>query len=82
MHTGGSDRMIVRSTLELGHQLGMHVVAEGVEEPAAWRDLAALGCDLAQGFLLARPMPAPELDAWLARPRRHAGATTTRLGTA
>jgi diguanylate cyclase len=83
MHTGGSHRMIVRSTLELGHQLGMHVVAEGVEEPAAWRDLAALGCDFAQGFLLARPMPALELDAWLAQPpRRPASPMAARLGTA
>jgi diguanylate cyclase (GGDEF)-like protein len=83
MHTGGSHRMIVRSTLELGHQLGMHVVAEGVEEPAAWRDLAALGCDFAQGFLLARPMPATELDAWLAqRPRRPAGPLAGRISTA
>jgi diguanylate cyclase len=83
MHTGGSHRMIVRSTLELGHQLGMHVVAEGVEEPAAWRDLAALGCDFAQGFLLARPMPAPELDAWLAQPlRRPAAPMTAGLTTA
>jgi diguanylate cyclase (GGDEF)-like protein len=62
-----TDLAIVRSTVDLGHRLGLHVVAEGVATPAAWDLLAEYGCDEAQGDLLARPMPAGELAAWLAR---------------
>lgn len=54
---------IVRSTVDLGRNLGLEVVAEGVETQAAYDELARLGCDYAQGFLLARPLPAPELLA-------------------
>jgi EAL domain-containing protein (putative c-di-GMP-specific phosphodiesterase class I) len=43
------------------------VVAEGVEDQATWQELATLGCDSVQGYYLARPMPAAELAAWLAR---------------
>ena len=52
-----ADEAIVRSTIELAHNLGLRVVAEGVESAAAWMRLVALGCDLAQGFHLARPLP-------------------------
>jgi diguanylate cyclase (GGDEF)-like protein len=52
---------IVRSMIELAHNLGLRVVAEGVESPDAWLRLATLGCDLAQGFHLARPLPAAAL---------------------
>jgi diguanylate cyclase (GGDEF)-like protein/PAS domain S-box-containing protein len=61
-----SDRAIVRSTVELGHNLGLRVVAEGVEDTISYEQLARLGCDLAQGYYLGRPMPAAELDNWLA----------------
>ena len=54
---------IVRSTVDLGRNFGLEVVAEGVETQAAYDELARLGCDYAQGFLLARPLPAPELLA-------------------
>jgi diguanylate cyclase len=57
--------VIVRSTIDLGHNLGLHVVAEGVENQATWEELAALGCDTAQGYHLGRPMPAAELEQWL-----------------
>jgi diguanylate cyclase (GGDEF)-like protein len=60
-----ADEAIVRSTIELAHNLGLRVVAEGVESAEAWMRLAALGCDLAQGFHLARPLPAPGLLALL-----------------
>jgi len=60
-----TDDAIVRSTIELAHNLGLRVVAEGVESSATWHRLAALGCDLAQGFHLARPLPADELLALL-----------------
>jgi diguanylate cyclase len=65
MATSTSDAVIVRSTIDLGHNLGLHVVAEGVENQATWEELAALGCDTAQGYHLGRPMPAAELERWL-----------------
>ena len=61
-----SDAVIVRSTVDLGHNLGLRVVAEGVEDEATLKELAILGCDCVQGYYLARPMPAAELGAWLA----------------
>jgi diguanylate cyclase (GGDEF)-like protein/PAS domain S-box-containing protein len=57
---------IVRSTIDLGHQLNLTVVAEGVEDRATWDTLATLGCDLAQGYYLSRPMPAADLVQWFA----------------
>ena len=64
-----NDGVIVRSTVDLGHAMGLRVVAEGVEDETALRSLRALGCDLAQGYLLARPLPAREFRDWLnARP--------------
>jgi EAL domain-containing protein (putative c-di-GMP-specific phosphodiesterase class I) len=52
--------------VDLGHNLGLRVVAEGVEDQATWQELAILGCDSVQGYYLARPMSAAELVAWLA----------------
>jgi EAL domain-containing protein (putative c-di-GMP-specific phosphodiesterase class I) len=57
-------RAIVEATLQMARQLGMKSVAEGVEEPADWELLRTLGCDVAQGYLIARPMPGSELPAW------------------
>jgi diguanylate cyclase (GGDEF)-like protein len=69
--TGDSnDAAIVRSTIELAHNLRLHLVAEGVEDEDTLQLLAALGCDLAQGYHLARPMPAGQL----ADLQRQAGA--------
>jgi diguanylate cyclase (GGDEF)-like protein len=62
-----SDAVIVRSTIDLGHNLGLRVVAEGVETQHAWQELSALGCDVAQGYYLGRPMPAAELEQRLRR---------------
>jgi EAL domain-containing protein (putative c-di-GMP-specific phosphodiesterase class I) len=50
-----------QSTIELGHSLGLAVVAEGVEDRRALAPLRELGCDLAQGFALGRPLPARDL---------------------
>src|SRR5215207_10889474 len=58
---------IVHSTVDLAHRLRLRVVAEGVATREAWDLLSECGCDEAQGDLLARPLPAPELAAWLAR---------------
>jgi diguanylate cyclase (GGDEF)-like protein/PAS domain S-box-containing protein len=57
---------IIRSAIDLGHSLGLQVIAEGVETPAAWDMLSDLGCDGAQGFLVTRALPARQLVRWLA----------------
>ncbi|SFV09122.1 putative bifunctional diguanylate cyclase/phosphodiesterase [Pseudoduganella namucuonensis] len=62
--------VIVNSTIELGHNLDLKIVAEGVESQDVWEQLAAAGCDVAQGFLISRPMPADEFLAWDAGWRR------------
>jgi diguanylate cyclase (GGDEF)-like protein len=67
MATSDADAAIVRTVIDLAHNLGKQVCAEGVEDEAAWQTLRALGCDLAQGFWIARPMPANELMQWLVR---------------
>jgi EAL domain-containing protein (putative c-di-GMP-specific phosphodiesterase class I)/GGDEF domain-containing protein len=64
------DALLVRSTIELAHGLGLDVTAEGVETPASFALLAAMKCDLAQGFLVARPLAAQELAALLGDERR------------
>ncbi|HSA53413.1 MAG TPA: bifunctional diguanylate cyclase/phosphodiesterase [Yinghuangia sp.] len=61
------DAAIVRSTVDLAHSLGLRVVAEGVEDDATWDRLRDLGCDSAQGWLIARALPRDEATAWLAR---------------
>ncbi|MER7456265.1 EAL domain-containing protein [Micromonospora sp. NPDC126480] len=63
------DAAIVTSMIELAGALGLRVVAEGVEDERTWRMLYAAGCDAAQGWFYARPMPAEELAAWLTRYR-------------
>ena len=60
------DALLVRSTIDLAHSLGLKVTAEGVETPTALSLLAGMGCDLAQGYLVARPMPLKELLMFLA----------------
>ncbi|MDJ0928399.1 MAG: EAL domain-containing protein [Gammaproteobacteria bacterium] len=60
-----ADVAIVRSAIELSHNLGMEVLAEGVESRATLRWLAAHGCERAQGFHIARPMPAEQFGDWL-----------------
>ena len=59
------DAAIVRSVVDLGVGLGMRVVAEGVEDQHTWRLLQEMGCDEAQGWLLARAQPAAQLTPWL-----------------
>jgi EAL domain-containing protein (putative c-di-GMP-specific phosphodiesterase class I) len=56
---------IVKSTIDLGHDLGLEIVAEGVEDEATLRLLKKLGCDLAQGYHVGRPQPAEQFERWL-----------------
>ena len=65
MATRHSDDVIVRSTIELGHNLGLKVVAEGVEDKAAWERLKSLGCDSAQGYYMSRPLSPDAFLDWL-----------------
>jgi diguanylate cyclase (GGDEF)-like protein/PAS domain S-box-containing protein len=69
MATNEDDATIVRSTIDLGRNLGLDVVAEGVEAEAIWNELRTLGCTIAQGYYLSRPLPPEELSRWLSCPR-------------
>ncbi len=75
MVLGHSDAVIVKSTIELGHNLGLTVVAEGVETAEVQDLLQSLGCDMAQGFGLCRPLPLDKLDAWLESSQTFSRAT-------
>jgi diguanylate cyclase (GGDEF)-like protein/PAS domain S-box-containing protein len=75
-----NDAVIVRSTIDLARNLGLHVVAEGVETEEAWNELTNLGCTLAQGYYLSRPVPAAQLTEWLrSRPEGRATAPIRRV---
>jgi diguanylate cyclase (GGDEF)-like protein len=75
MDSSDDDATIVRSTIDLGHNLGLSVIAEGVETVATWRRLHELGCDIAQGYYLSRPVPASTITDLLAgRESARAGA--------
>jgi EAL domain-containing protein (putative c-di-GMP-specific phosphodiesterase class I) len=76
-----SGAIIVQSVIELGHNLGLTIVAEGVETVQTLDALAAFGCDVAQGYHLARPMTVELLDAWFAA-RSIAPVTTEPLSPA
>ena len=65
MATSRNGTMVVRTTVKLGHTLGLKVVARGVENQGSWDTLKGFGCDSAQGFYLSRPLPPVELMAWL-----------------
>jgi EAL domain-containing protein (putative c-di-GMP-specific phosphodiesterase class I) len=75
MHDCDDDAVIVRSTVDLGRNLGLEVVAEGVETAEAWAQLAELGCELVQGYFLSRPIPPDEIEAWV-QERRLVRTTT------
>ena len=65
MEKSQNDEVIVHSTIELAHNLGMSVVAEGVESKETLNRLAVLGCDTAQGFAISRPLTLEQLNALL-----------------
>ncbi|WP_416896723.1 MAG: putative bifunctional diguanylate cyclase/phosphodiesterase [Minwuia sp.] len=66
MSQSPDDWVIVSSLIELGHNLGMSVVAEGVEDQRTLSALSEIGCDMGQGYFMSRPVPADELTEWLA----------------
>lgn len=65
MATDPDDAVIVGSTIDLAHNLGLKVVAEGVEDRETWDRLAALGCDTAQGYYMCRPLSQVDLKRWM-----------------
>ncbi|HEV3012031.1 MAG TPA: EAL domain-containing protein [Actinomycetota bacterium] len=65
MTSSASDAVIVRTTIDLGRNLGLRVVAEGVEDAVTWQELDALGCNAIQGYYVSRPIPAEDLTSWL-----------------
>ena len=65
MADSDDDAFIVRSVIDLGHSLGLRVVAEGIENQKTWDLLAHMGCDVAQGYHLSRPLPPLELQHWM-----------------
>jgi diguanylate cyclase (GGDEF)-like protein len=80
MEDSENDAVIVRSTIDLGRNLGLRVVAEGVESGKAWSRLSQLGCNVAQGYYLSRPVPAAQLTDWLLE--RGAARSERRLRSA
>jgi EAL domain-containing protein (putative c-di-GMP-specific phosphodiesterase class I) len=70
-------RIVVKSIVDLGRNLGVKTAAEGVETPAAWEFLRHLGCDLAQGYWIGRPMTAAALDEWRTRWSLRCGSVTS-----
>jgi EAL domain-containing protein (putative c-di-GMP-specific phosphodiesterase class I) len=70
IETSADDETIVRSVVDLGRNLGLKVVAEGVENEAVWRSLRRMGCTQIQGYYLTRPIPIEEFPGWLSEYRR------------
>ena len=78
MRADQRSRMIVASTFQMAHALGLRTVAEGVEDAATAADLIAMGVDVLQGYHVARPMPAAEVELWV-RQRTELTAEPVRL---
>ena len=76
MRSDPNDAIIVRSVIDLGRNLGLETVAEGVEDHETWDELALLGCNSAQGYFFAKPMPPDALVAWLRSAGRPVPTTT------
>ena len=81
MDENPNDATIVRSTIDLGRNLGMAVVAEGVETQETWDALRRHGCTLAQGYLISKPLPADELRALLAERGQHSHVARTNTNS-
>lgn len=77
-HRDAASRAIVEASLSMARQLGLKTVAEGIEDRADFDLMRTMGCDLAQGFFIARPMPADTFDAWHAEWETHRGLLFTQ----
>ena len=77
--TNAEDRALVPAMIQLAHALDIRTLAEGVESPAQARLLRALGCDEAQGYLYARPLPAAEVEQWLMANHSHPSGQTAQV---
>ena len=71
MHNNDNDAVIVRSTIDLAHNLGLSVVAEGIESKDSYDLLSILGCDIAQGYFISHPLPVHELHNFLHPNTKH-----------
>jgi EAL domain-containing protein (putative c-di-GMP-specific phosphodiesterase class I) len=65
MEHDDNDAVIVRSIIDLARNLGLRVVAEGVETTTSWDALRDMGCDIAQGYVISRPLPTEQFEVWL-----------------
>ena len=81
MERDADDAKIVRSTIDLGHNMGLRVVAEGIESRAVWDILARMGCDQGQGYFISKPMPADQFAAWMGKWIPPAGIDITGADT-
>lgn len=75
MVSNSDDQLLVKTTLSMGHSLSMTVVAEGIEDESTLAILQAMGCDLAQGYHIARPMPGDDFKAWIKARANNCGKT-------
>jgi EAL domain-containing protein (putative c-di-GMP-specific phosphodiesterase class I) len=75
MHHGFKESVIVNSTIDLAHHLGLRAVAEGVEDDATLEHLRSLGCDTAQGYVVSPPLKAETLTEWFQSRREPALAS-------
>ncbi len=73
------DAMIVKSTIDLAHNMGLSVISEGVETKESWQLLAEYGCDLAQGYYISRPMPVAEVANWVKKHNAESQGATSRV---
>jgi EAL domain-containing protein (putative c-di-GMP-specific phosphodiesterase class I) len=76
MYNDDNDAVIVRSTIDLAHNLGLKVTAEGVENQDTWEILSMLGCDTSQGYFMSKPLTAERLTQWLAESPWSVGSPT------
>ena len=80
MAKNNDDQVIVHTTLTMGHNLSLDVVAEGIEDASTMEKLKQMGCDLAQGYHIARPMPASDFFTWLAQHHGNQNRHITKKG--
>lgn len=79
IHEDERDAKIVGSILDLGHNLGLETIAEGVEKDEIRKQLSSLGCNMIQGYLISRPLPADEFEMWLKNGSPDAGSDPVRM---